>query len=164
MRTLRQAEDAEARSRAVRSLKNQIIGNKAKKMQYIKAGAVPTIVSALATALAGSPTDSRLLVACAVSIGSFAHGLDAGADAVLQCGGLTALLDSVSSSDSSVVEAAVRALNSVCSQARTGAPTLPTYLAAILHWTGCRLCVLITVTGTACTLKKTLACRAPALK
>lgn len=139
VRTLRQAEDAEARRRAVRSLKNQIIGNKAKKMQYIKAGALPTIVSALAAALAGSPTDSELLLACAVSIGSFAHGLDAGADAVLQCGGLAALLDSVSSSDSSVVEAAVRALNSVCSQARTDAAPRPSFLPGISNWrwSGC---------------------------
>lgn len=127
--TLRQAEDAQARKKAVRSLKNQIIGNKAKKMQYIKAGAVPTIVSAMTTAQAGSPTDSELLVACAVSIGSFAYGLDAGADAVLQCGGLKALVESVNSSDSGVAEASVRALNAVCSQVGTLSPIIsPSYL------------------------------------
>lgn len=114
VRTLRQAEDVDARKKAVRSLKNQIIGNKAKKLQFIKAGAVPTLVSCLAD----SPTDSDLLVACAVSIGSFAYGLDAGAQAVLQCGGIKALLESLNSTDDRVVEASVRALSSVCNQAK----------------------------------------------
>ena len=40
--------DYAARLKAVREMKNQVVGSRAKKLQYLKAGAVPHLVAILA--------------------------------------------------------------------------------------------------------------------
>ncbi|GBG92583.1 hypothetical protein CBR_g56096 [Chara braunii] len=75
--------DTNARLRALREVKNQIIGNKTKKLSYIKLGAVRRVVEILA-----KDTETPLLVQSAAAVGSFACGMDAGVMAILDSGGL----------------------------------------------------------------------------
>ncbi|VAH91476.1 unnamed protein product [Triticum turgidum subsp. durum] len=67
---------------ALREIKNQIIGNRTKKLLYLRLGAVPAVVAALAEPGA-SPA---ALVQAAAAAGSFACGVDDGARAVLAAG------------------------------------------------------------------------------
>ena len=83
---MRNAGTAAQRLQAVKEVKNQIIGNKSKKLSYIKLGAVSEICEMLATNAAGSESESRLLEQCATCAGSFAHGLDVGVQALLDSG------------------------------------------------------------------------------
>lgn len=100
--------DRSIRLKAVRDIKNQIIGNKSKKLSYIKLQAVPEVV-----ALLQDCADAHLLVQSAAAVGSFAYGVEAGRQAVLASGGVKYLLHAISSQDASVVEAALRALKLV---------------------------------------------------
>ena len=71
--------DAESKLRAVRSLKNEIIGSQNKKQCYLELGAVPKIVQLLA-----SQQEKKLTVQAAATLGSFAYGNDAGVTAVVE--------------------------------------------------------------------------------
>lgn len=55
--------DSEARLRALRQVKNQIIGNRTKKLEYLELGAVPKVVYILAT-----EKDSTMLVQVRASL------------------------------------------------------------------------------------------------
>lgn len=101
--------DTTARLKALRDVKNQIIGNKTKKLSYIKLGAVPRVVEILA-----SDTETPLLVQSAAAVGSFACGIEAGVKAVLDSGVLPHLLKMLSNRDSKqVVEAGARSLKMI---------------------------------------------------
>eukprot|EP00249_Psilotum_nudum_P017937 c26559_g1_i2 orf=648-2606(+) len=100
--------DTSARLKALRDVKNQIIGNKTKKLSYIKLGAVPRVVEILA-----SDTETPLLVQSAATVGSFACGIEAGVKAVLDSGVLPHLLRMLSNGDSKVVEAGARSLKMI---------------------------------------------------
>ena len=89
--------DTSARLKALRDVKNQIIGNKTKKLSYIKLGAVPRVVEILA-----SDTETPLLVQSAAAVGSFACGNEAGVKAVLDSGVLPHLLKMLSFGDNKV--------------------------------------------------------------
>lgn len=93
---------------AVRDIKNQIIGNKNKKLSYVKLQAVPLVVELLR-----ETADSYLLVQSAAAVGSFAYGLEDGLRAVVASGGVQHLLQAVSLRDDKVQEAALRALKLV---------------------------------------------------
>ncbi|KAL0419570.1 UNVERIFIED_CONTAM: hypothetical protein Sradi_1370500 [Sesamum radiatum] len=93
----------EAKLKALRDLKNQIIGNRTKKLAFLKLGAVPSVVSILSSAAAaqGGGGDNRefyesVLIQSAAAIGSFACGLDAGVKAVLDAGAFPLLLSLIS--------------------------------------------------------------------
>jgi hypothetical protein len=75
-------EGEQGRVLALREIKNQIIGNRTKKLLYLRLGAVPAVVAALAEPGA-SPA---ALVQAAAAAGSFACGVDDGARAVLAAG------------------------------------------------------------------------------
>ncbi|XP_051204608.1 uncharacterized protein [Lolium perenne] len=75
-------EGEQGRVLALREIKNQIIGNRTKKLLYLRLGAVPAVVAALAQP-AASPA---ALVQAAAAAGSFACGVDDGAHAVLAAG------------------------------------------------------------------------------
>ncbi|XP_021728987.1 armadillo repeat-containing protein 8-like [Chenopodium quinoa] len=91
--------------KALRELKNQIIGNRTKKLTYVKSGVVvPAVVNSL------SSSDSSVIVQASAVIGSFACGVDAGVKAVLDAGAFSLLLGLVSHSDVKVVDAAARSL------------------------------------------------------
>lgn len=88
--------DGGAKIKALREVKNQIIGNPTKKVYYIKLGLVPSVVSVLSTA---SDSDSELLIQAAAVLGSFSCGVEAGVEAVLSAGALPHLLRLLSSPD-----------------------------------------------------------------
>lgn len=87
--SLLRSESNEVKLKALRELKNQIIGNRTKKLSYIKLGAVPRILEILASA---DDSDFPILVQSAATIGSFACGVDAGVRAVLDCGAFPHLI------------------------------------------------------------------------
>uniref|UniRef100_A0A5B6ZSE1 Putative armadillo repeat-containing protein 8 n=1 Tax=Davidia involucrata TaxID=16924 RepID=A0A5B6ZSE1_DAVIN len=109
------ATDGEAKLKALRELKNQIIGNRTKKFSYIKLGAVPSIVSILSSAASGygDGDSNSLLVQSAAAIGSFACGVDAGVKAVLDAGAFPHLLSLISHPNDKVVDAGARSLRMI---------------------------------------------------
>lgn len=72
------SQDAETRLRAVRLLKNEIIGSKNKKLLFIRLGAVPHVVGVL-----NGQAEAALLVQAAAALGSFAYGIEEGVQAVV---------------------------------------------------------------------------------
>ncbi|CAI9272997.1 unnamed protein product [Lactuca saligna] len=104
------ADGGEAKLKVLRELKNQIIGNRTKKLSYIKLGAVPSVVSILSSA---SSSVDCLLIQCAATIGSFACGVDAGVKAVLDAGAFPHLINLLSHSNEKVVDAGARALKMI---------------------------------------------------
>ncbi|RDY12739.1 Armadillo repeat-containing protein 8, partial [Mucuna pruriens] len=107
------SSDCEIKLKAIREVKNQIIGNRTKKLSYIKLGAVPVLVTALAQADADSDSGSSLIVQCAAALGSFACGVDAGVRAVLDAGAFPHLIRLLSAADDKVVDAAARSLRMI---------------------------------------------------
>lgn len=93
--------DSEIKLRALRELKNQIIGNRTKKLFFLKLGAVPAVSCALAEAQAQAQAD--LLVQSAAALGSFACGFDAGVRAVLDSGAFSNLIALLSFPDDKVI-------------------------------------------------------------
>lgn len=83
--------------KALRELKNQIIGNRTKKLSYVKIGVVvPAVVKSLCS------SDSSVIVQASAVIGSFACGVDAGAQAVLDAGAFSLLFGLISHSEAKV--------------------------------------------------------------
>ncbi|PIN00858.1 Proteins containing armadillo/beta-catenin-like repeat [Handroanthus impetiginosus] len=109
----------EAKLKALRDLKNQIIGNRTKKLAFLKLAAAPSVVgilsSSAAAAAQGSGGDNRefhesVLIQSAAVIGSFACGLDAGVKAVLDAGAFPLLLSLISHLNEKVADACARSL------------------------------------------------------
>ncbi|XP_072972787.1 uncharacterized protein [Typha angustifolia] len=96
----------EALLRVLREIKNQIIGNKTKKLLYLHLGAVPKIVSLLAS----SPASAAVVVQAAAAVGSFACGVEDGVRAVLDAGAVPHLMRLLSHPDEKVVDAGARSL------------------------------------------------------
>ncbi|XP_058072543.1 uncharacterized protein LOC131221334 [Magnolia sinica] len=107
---LSSAESGGARLKALREVKNQIIGNRTKKLSYIKLGAVPRVVDILSSS---GDSDSGLLVQSAAALGSFACGVDAGVSAVLDAGAFPHLIRILSNPDDKVVDAGARSLRMI---------------------------------------------------
>lgn len=89
--------DPEVKLRALREVKNQIIGNRTKKLSFLKLGAVPAVAAAL------DASQSELLVQSAAALGSFACGFDAGVRAVLDAGAFPNLISLLSYPDEKVI-------------------------------------------------------------
>lgn len=94
--------DYEIKLKAIREVKNQIIGNRTKKLSYIKLGAVPAVAAALAEADADSDCGSNVIVQSAAVLGSFSCGVDAGVRAVLEAGAFPHLIRLLSAADEKV--------------------------------------------------------------
>jgi len=90
------SSDGAVKFRAIREVKNHIIGNRTKKLSYIKLGAVPAVAAALAD------SDPNLIVQSAAALGSFACGVDAGVRAVLDAGAFPRLIGLLSAPDEKV--------------------------------------------------------------
>ncbi|KAL8483542.1 hypothetical protein ACS0TY_026286 [Phlomoides rotata] len=106
----------EGKLKALRDLKNQIIGNRTKKLAFLKLGAVPSVVAILSSSYAAP--DNRgfhesVLIQSAAAIGSFACGLDAGVKAVLDAGAFPILLNLISHLNEKVVDAGARSLKMI---------------------------------------------------
>ncbi|KAL3529880.1 hypothetical protein ACH5RR_009202 [Cinchona calisaya] len=104
----------EIKVKALRDLKNQIIGNRTKKLSFLKLGAVPCVVSILSSATTSTAASrgnlDSIIIQSAAVIGSFACGFDAGVEAVLQAGALQILLRLISYPNEKVVDAGARSL------------------------------------------------------
>ncbi|CAL0301725.1 unnamed protein product [Lupinus luteus] len=103
------SSDSEIKLKAIREVKNQIIGNRTKKLSYINLGAVPSV----SAALSDSDSAPNLIVQAAAALGSFACGVDAGVSAVLDAGAFPHLIRLLSSSEEKVVDAASRSLRMI---------------------------------------------------
>ncbi|XP_047325001.1 armadillo repeat-containing protein 8-like isoform X1 [Impatiens glandulifera] len=105
------ASDGDDKLKALRYLKNQIIGNRTKKLSYIKLGAVPAVVSILSDSSAGNCEASlSLLVQAVATIGSFACGLDTGVKAVIDAEALPILFSLINYPNEKIVDAGTRSL------------------------------------------------------
>lgn len=118
--------DAEIKLKALREVKNQIIGNRTKKLAFIKLGVVPAIASIVADSAAyvaanavndsdnkDSNKSDNILVQSAAALGSFACGFDAGVQAVLDSGAFSHLLRLLSNRNEKVVDAGARSLRMI---------------------------------------------------
>ncbi|KAJ0982324.1 hypothetical protein J5N97_010579 [Dioscorea zingiberensis] len=94
--------------RVLREVKNQIIGNKTKKLLYLQLGVVPRIVSAL-----GSARDPAIIVQAAAAIGSFACGVEDGVRAVIDADAVPRLFNVLSHANDKVVDAGARSLRMI---------------------------------------------------
>lgn len=94
----------EALLKVLREVKNQIIGNKTKKVLYLHLGAVPRIVAVLTSALDADwgSTATSLIVQSAAALGSFSCGVDDGVRAVLDAGAVPHLIRLLSSHEEKV--------------------------------------------------------------
>ncbi|XP_019091304.1 PREDICTED: armadillo repeat-containing protein 8 isoform X2 [Camelina sativa] len=106
------SSDPEVKLKALREVKNQIIGNRTKKLSFLKLGAVPAIASALADA-DDSEKCNNILVQSAAALGSFACGFEAGVQAVLDAGVFPRLLRLLTNPDEKVVDAGARSLRMI---------------------------------------------------
>ncbi|KAI0516420.1 hypothetical protein KFK09_009095 [Dendrobium nobile] len=102
----------EALLKVLREVKNQIIGNKTKKLRYLHLGAVPKIVSVLA-AVASDGGDSAIIVQAAAVIGSFSCGVEDGVRAVVEAGAVPHLIRILSYPDEKVIDAGARSLRMI---------------------------------------------------
>ena len=102
------SSDPDSRLKALRDIKNQVIGNKRKKGLYLQLGAVSGLVQILEHS-----DNTQLLIQSATAAGSLAYGSQQGAEAFLACNGLQPLLRTLWSSDLSLVDASLRALRCV---------------------------------------------------
>ncbi|KAK8937733.1 hypothetical protein KSP40_PGU015256 [Platanthera guangdongensis] len=108
-------ENGAALLKTLREVKNQIIGNKTKKLQYLHLGAVPKIVSVLASASSGAADggDSVIIVQAAAALGSFACGVEDGARAVVEAGAVPHLVRFLSHPNGKVIDAGARSLRMI---------------------------------------------------
>ncbi|KAA3455354.1 armadillo repeat-containing protein 8 [Gossypium australe] len=90
--------EPEVKVRALREVKNQIIGNRTKKLSFLKLGAVSAVAGILADSIDDVTENNNcnntnnILVQSAAALGSFACGFDAGVQAVLDAGAFPNLL------------------------------------------------------------------------
>ncbi|KAK6138401.1 hypothetical protein DH2020_027875 [Rehmannia glutinosa] len=110
----------EAKLKALRDLKNQIIGNRTKKLAFLKLGAVPSVVAILSSSAAAQygggdnlEFHESVLVQSAAAIGSFACGLDSGVKAVLDAGAFPILLKLIFHPNEKVADAGARSLKMI---------------------------------------------------
>ncbi|KAM2057849.1 hypothetical protein ACFX16_030489 [Malus domestica] len=108
--------DSDVQLKALRELKNRIIGNRTKKLSFIKLGLVPPVAAILASrtqSQSQAHRDNNLLVQSAAALGSFACGFDAGVQAVLDAGVFPNLLLLLSHPDAKVVDSGARSLRMI---------------------------------------------------
>nr|GMD95582.1 armadillo repeat-containing protein 8 isoform X1 [Ipomoea batatas] len=92
--------------KALREFKKQIIGNRTKKLLFLKLGAVPAVVSVLssiASAQVGREVHDSLVIRSAAAIGSFSCDFDVSVKVVLEARAFPLLLCLISHSYDKVV-------------------------------------------------------------
>lgn len=99
------SSDEEVQLKALRELKNRIIGNRTKKLSFVKLGLVPSVADILASKLETRSNEgsSSLLLQAAAVLGSFACGFDSGVQAVLDSGAFPNLFRLISHPDEKVI-------------------------------------------------------------
>ena len=104
-----QSPESSGRLKAVRCIRDQVIGNRSRKLAYLKLGVVERLVELLSD----PDGESLIRINCAATVGSLAYGIEDGLRAVLASGGVAQLIQLLSSLEERVVEAGVRALKMV---------------------------------------------------
>ena len=99
------SSDPGTRLKAVRDVKNQIIGNKQRKRAFIKLGAIPHIVQVLI-----NEPESSLLVQCATVVGSLARVDSQCVQDLAHYGVVAPLFQMIASKEECVVDAGLRTL------------------------------------------------------
>lgn len=102
-----QSADSHVKLKALREVKNQVIGNRNKKIAYLQLGALEHIIDVLSEAV---DMDINLLVQSAATIGSLTYRTEDGVKVVVQRDGISHLLRALDSDDDRVIESTVRAL------------------------------------------------------
>jgi regulator of extracellular matrix RemA (YlzA/DUF370 family) len=100
-----QAQDVATRLKAVRELKNQIIGNKFKKLQHLHL--VPLLLELVSS---NSSSNAELQIQAISTLGSLAYGVEDGVRAIVAANGIQAIVSALESGDQRVVVAAARSL------------------------------------------------------
>lgn len=102
--------EPEVKVGALREVKNQIIGNRTKKLSFLKLGVVPVVTSILADSTdefiennCNNNSINNILVQSAAVLGSFACGFDAGVQAVIDAGAFPHLLRLLENSNEKVI-------------------------------------------------------------
>eukprot|EP00878_Enallax_costatus_P028536 GHUV01030827.1.p1 GENE.GHUV01030827.1~~GHUV01030827.1.p1 ORF type:complete len:286 (+),score=23.15 GHUV01030827.1:117-974(+) len=95
-----------SRLKAIREIKNSVIGNRFKKLQYLHV--LPELHS-----LVSSSPDNELRVQALAAIGSIAYGVEEGVKAIVECNGVDNLVQALTQDDPRVVVAAARSLKLV---------------------------------------------------
>lgn len=99
--------DADNSFRAIKTIKNAVIGNRSTKLRFVEGGIIPWLVKILSD----SNSKVELKIEASVILGSVAHGIDSRMCA--QDGVILNLLKNISSSQYELVEASARALKVV---------------------------------------------------
>ncbi|KAI8822623.1 armadillo-type protein [Fimicolochytrium jonesii] len=101
--------DPQERTRAVRFIKNNVIGNRVKKELYLGLGVAARLVELLS-----DPTSNvELRAQVAVVLGSFAYGNDRNVKMLVEAEAIEPLLKSLSTGDLKLTEAGARALKAI---------------------------------------------------
>ncbi|KAI8916597.1 armadillo-type protein [Powellomyces hirtus] len=103
------ALDLQERTRAVRFIKNNVIGNRTKKEMYLSMG----VAARLVEFLFAEDCDVDLRVQVAVVLGSFAYGNDHNIKVLVDAGAITPLLGTLDAPEMKLVEAGARALKAI---------------------------------------------------
>ncbi|KAG1106833.1 hypothetical protein G6F42_016595 [Rhizopus arrhizus] len=122
------SQDDAKRLKALRFIKNSVIGNKTKKELYIKLGVVQRLVEYLSLPDDGS--SYNLKIQAATILGSIAYGKDENVSAVVASGAVVPLLDTLELPGNKpimeaiqerrkLIEAATRALKAIFASSRT---------------------------------------------
>jgi hypothetical protein len=105
--------DAGTRLRALRDLKNQVIGNKFKKLQHLHL--VPLLLelansSTNSSSSSSAQQDPELQIQAIATLGSLAYGVEDGVRAITAANGISVIVGALENSDQRVVVAAARSL------------------------------------------------------
>ena len=122
-----QAPESSGRLKAVRSIRDQVIGNRSRKLAYLRLGVVQRLIELLSDPEA----ESLIRINCAATVGSLAYGIEDGLRAVIASGGVAHLIQLLSSLDERVVEASVRALKMVVAHHVSSGPLFSPYTPAL---------------------------------
>lgn len=99
------AESA-GRLKAIREIKNSVIGNRFKKLQMLHV--LPELHN-----LVSSSSDGELLVQALAAIGSIAYGVENGVKVIVECNVVDSLVHALTQDEPRVVVAAARSLKLV---------------------------------------------------
>lgn len=105
------SSDPAVRVKALRFIKNHIIGNKTKKDLYIRLHVIPKLVKFFK---AKDTVDSQVQIQAAIVLGSFAYGGEENVTEIVKHDAVKPLLDCISlQNDPRLIEAAARALKAI---------------------------------------------------
>jgi len=100
-----QSESPEVRLKAVRSIKNTIIGNRTKKALFRSVGAVESLSNLLL-----NDTNVEIAIQTIVSLGSFSHGDDESIKKIVNGPAIQSLFQALNHEDPKVIEAGARSI------------------------------------------------------